>query len=85
MTKNKALYDAIFVGLMAFVFSSFVLWQLFQRIGPTGNDFEPLASILPIIPFVLSGAAGLMIFSVARQILNSRVEDDDTEKSNDKG
>lgn len=85
MTKKKALYDAIFVGMMAFAFSSIVFGQLFQRIGPTGNDFEPLASMLPFTPFVLAGAIGLTIFNVTRQILNSRVETDDAEKSTDNG
>lgn len=83
MTKKKALYDAIFVALMGFAFSSFLFWQLFQRIGPIGNDFAPLASMLSITPFVLAGAIGLTIFNVTRQILNSRVETGDAENSTD--
>lgn len=83
MTRKKALYDTIFVGLMAFAFSSFVLWQLFERIGPTGNDFEPLASILQFTPFVLSGAIGLVIFNMVRQVLMSRVDQNNAQTPND--
>jgi len=54
-----------------------------NRIGPTGNGFEPLASILPFTPFVLSGAIGLVIFNMVRQVLLSRVDQNNVQTPSD--
>lgn len=73
MTKKKAFQMALFVGIGTFAFSSFVVWELFQRIGPTASGFRLLDTLLPFTPFLLSGSMGFVVFNVAHQVLSSQV------------